>query len=139
MTIKVELVDNVQKVKRKRVTCKCGKEMTYSAFEYHKLRCETYKKNGKSSYSAEKISSEEAEKILSSKEHHKITNDGKWIKRLVYECRVGEVVKISVPDHKESQRICQLWRYYVISRKLLPIVKISKTWRGKDVFLSVKK
>jgi hypothetical protein len=45
MTIKVELVDNVQKVKRKRVTCKCGKEMTYSAFEYHKLRCETYKKN----------------------------------------------------------------------------------------------
>jgi len=68
-----------------------------------------------------------------------LTNDGKWIKKLVYKCKIGEVIKISVPNNDEAQRISQLWRYYVKARKLISIVKVSKTWRGKDVFLSVSK
>jgi hypothetical protein len=143
MTIKVELVDNVQKVKkkinRKRVTCKCGKEMTDSAFLYHKLRCEVCRNDEKSPYPVEKMSSKRTRKVLASKiDHHKLTNDGKWIKKLVYQCKIGEGVKISVPDHKEAQRICQLWRYYVTARKLIAIVKINKTWKGKNVFLSMR-
>ena len=143
--MKVELVERVKEVKKvkgavrhKRVTCKCGKEMTDSAFQYHKLRCESYKENGKTPYPVEKMSSEEAEKILLAKaEHHKLTNDGKWMKKLVYKCKIGEVMKISVPNYKEAQRISQLWKYYVKTRKLVAIVKISKTWKGKDIFLSM--
>ena len=133
MTIKTEFVDNQKKDK---IKCKCGKEFSRTnGFSYHRLRCEAYKKDGENPYPTEKMSSEEAEKILLTK--HKLTNDGKWMKKLVYKCKIGEVVKISVPDHREAQRICQLWKYYVNVRKLTAVVKISKTWRGKDVFLSL--
>lgn len=136
MTIKIELIDNQKQDKKGKIKCKCGKEFSKTnGFSYHRLRCGAYKKDGGSPYPVEKLSSEEAEKILLSK--HRLTNDGKWMKKLVYKCKIGEVMKISVPDHKEAQRICQLWKYYVKSRKLVATVKITKTWRGKDVFLSV--
>ena len=138
--MKAELVDNTKTKKQyhRKMKCKCGKEMTDSAFEYHKLRCEVHKNAGQNPYPVQKMSSEEAERILLAKNNRVVTN-GKWMKKLVYKCKIGEVLKISVPDHREAQRICQLWKYYVKARNLVATVKISKTWKGKDVFLSMSK
>ena len=140
--MKAELVDKKGEQDSKRIKCKCGREFTKSALEYHKLRCEVHKKASKSPYPVVKMNPEEVEKILSRRHHgggvNNASTDGKWIKKLVYSCKIGEIIKIPVPDHKEALRIRSLWIYYAKSRNI-GIVSIIKTWKGKDVFLSVNK
>jgi len=143
--VKAELVNKKTEGKgtHKKIKCECGKEMTDSAFEYHRLRCESHKKDNSSPYPVTKMDSEEAEKILSQRCRSRSmgiqSEDGKWIKKLVYSCKIGETLKIPVPDHKEALRIRSLWIYYAKSRRLVGVVSIIKTWKGKDVFLSVSK
>jgi hypothetical protein len=131
MTIKVELVDKQNGKEKDRIKCKCGKDFNIRSFDYHKLRCDAYKDTQKVPYPVSKVD-EMIGKIQSNQSNQ-------WIAKLVYSCKVGDVMKIVVPTKEEVLRITGMSRYYAKKKGLVVIYRTEKIWKGINLFLSVAK
>lgn len=113
----------------KRVMCKCGKDFNVTSFEYHKLRCDIYKSSQKDGpYSVLKV-----DEMI---EKH---SDNQWIAKLVYRCKVGEVMKIVVPTKEEAMRVTNMSRYYAKKKRMKIVYRTEKIWRGINLFLALAK
>jgi hypothetical protein len=129
MMIKTELVDKQNGKEKDRVKCKCGKEYNVNSFEYHRLRCDVYKDTQKIPYPVSKVD-EMIERTQS---------DNHWIAKLIYRCKVGEVMKIVVPTKEEALRITGMSRYYAKKKGLVVVYRTEKIWKGINLFLAVTK
>jgi ribosomal 50S subunit-recycling heat shock protein len=62
-----------------------------------------------------------------------------WIAKLIYSCKVGDVMKIVVPTKEEVARVTQISRYYAKKKDMSIVYRTEKIWRGINLFLSVAK
>lgn len=133
MSVKMKMVVKNKEEKKeegKRVKCKCGQKLTITAMNYHKLRCDVYKNSRNVPYPVEKVDKE----FSDIKQHE----DNKWIEKLVYRCKIGEVTKIVVPTKKEMIRVSSMCRYYAKKRNLVAFYRTEKIWRGINLFVTLK-